>query len=268
MPPRKTVNPRKTPGKSKKSYALRILAALAFTALLSILGYFLANYILERRARFTRYPGFGISIPTDFIIFGIDVSHHQGHIAWDAVRKMREGRISVGFAFIKATEGIRLKDARFDRNWRKAGEQGVRRGAYHYFLPDKNARQQAVHFIRQVKLAGGDLPPVLDVEETRGMPPATIRKRVREWLDIVGRHYGVKPIIYASPSFYHKVLGTSFNDHRLWVAHYVRRNRPRIARDWVFWQFSESGRVNGIRSRVDFNVFSGDSAEFRKLLMP
>ena len=268
MPVRKPGNPKKTPRRHRKGLTIKILGAVAFTAMLCFLGYLLGNYILDRRARFTRYPGFGISIPTDFNIYGIDVSHHQGHIAWDAVRQMQEGRVRLGFAFIKATEGIRLKDPRFDRNWRSARQNGIRRGAYHYFLPDKSARQQATHFIQQVKLTSGDLPPVLDVEETRGMPPATVRKRVREWLDIIRKHYRVKPIIYASPSFYHRVLGTEFNDHELWVAHYVRRNQPRIGRNWSLWQFSESGRVNGIRSRVDFNVFRGDSTEFRKLLMP
>lgn len=268
MPVRKPGNPKKTPRRHRKSLAIKILGAVAFTAMLCFFGYLLRNYILDRRARFTRYPGFGISIPTDFNIYGIDVSHHQGHIAWDAVQQMQEGRVRLGFAFIKATEGIRLKDPRFDRNWRSARQNGIRRGAYHYFLPDKSARQQATHFIQQVKLTSGDLPPVLDVEETRGMPPATVRKRVREWLDIIRKHYRVKPIIYASPSFYHRVLGTEFNDHELWVAHYVRRNQPRIGRNWSLWQFSESGRVNGIRSRVDFNVFRGDSTEFRKLLMP
>lgn len=268
MPARKTRHQKKSPKSHNNRFVLKVLAALTFTAILCLLGYLLTDYILDRRARFTRYPGFGISIPTDFNIYGIDVSHHQGHIAWDAVSQMREGRIRLGFAFIKATEGIRLKDSRFDKNWRNARQNGISRGAYHYFLADKSARQQAAHFIQQVKLQRGDLPPVLDVEETRGMPAATIRKRVREWLNIVHKHYGVKPIIYASPSFYNRVLGNEFNDHELWVAHYVRRNQPRIGRNWSLWQFSESGRVNGIRSRVDFNVFRGDSTEFRKLLIP
>lgn len=268
MPARKSVKPKHTPRKQRKRKALKILAACAFTTCLGILGYLLTDYILERRARFARYPGFGISIPTHFRIYGIDVSHHQGRIAWDAVKQMHEGDIRLGFAFIKATEGVQSNDPRFERNWRNARQQGIRRGAYHYFLPDKNAKLQANHFIQLVKLSKGDLPPVLDVEETRGMPASTIKKRVREWLEIVRRHYGVKPIIYASPSFYHDVLGDDFNDYKLWVAHYVRQNQPRIGRDWVFWQFSESGRVNGIRAKVDFNVFRGDSTEFRKLLIP
>ncbi len=38
-------------------------------------------------------------------------------------------------------------------------------------------------------------------------------------------------------------------------------------REWLFWQHNEEGRVNGILSKVDFNVFYGDSADFKKLLI-
>lgn len=45
------------------------------------------------------------------------------------------------------------------------------------------------------------------------------------------------------------------------------KRKPRIYRDWHFWQHSELGRVNGIVSKVDFNVFNGDSLEFSKVLI-
>jgi lysozyme len=51
------------------------------------------------------------------------------------------------------------------------------------------------------------------------------------------------------------------------VAHYLRPDQPSIYRDWIFWQHSEAGRVDGILTHVDFNVFNGDSAEFNKLLI-
>src|SRR5215831_10697695 len=59
---------------------------------------------------------------------GIDVSHHQGHIAW--TKLPRQG---VDFAYIKATEGSDHVDKRFSINWRAAHAAGVRRGAYHFF---------------------------------------------------------------------------------------------------------------------------------------
>src|SRR3954470_16000189 len=59
---------------------------------------------------------------------GIDVSHHQGHIAW--AKLPRQG---VDFAYIKATEGADYVDRRFSINWRAAHAVGIRRGAYHFF---------------------------------------------------------------------------------------------------------------------------------------
>jgi lysozyme len=53
----------------------------------------------------------------------------------------------------------------------------------------------------------------------------------------------------------------------LWVAHYLVKDKPRIKRNWIFWQHNESGHVNGIASFVDFNVFNGDSASFEMLKM-
>jgi len=213
------------------------------------------------------FRSFGIHLPRNYAIFGIDVSRHQSVIDWDAVARMREKDVRIGFAFMKATEGVSLDDPRFQRNWRNAARTGMPRGAYHYFLPDRDAAAQAGHFIARVRLQKGDLPPVLDVEERGGMPTDKIRKRVRQWLDIVERHYGVRPVIYTNVQFYEQVLGSTFDDYPLWVAHYLRHERPRIRRHWSFWQFSERARISGIRGYVDFNAFQGDSAAFRRLLL-
>jgi lysozyme len=51
------------------------------------------------------------------------------------------------------------------------------------------------------------------------------------------------------------------------VAHYLAKNKPRVKRDWNFWQHNEAGHVNGITGFVDFNVFNGDSADFQQLLI-
>ncbi|MDE3214382.1 MAG: glycoside hydrolase family 25 protein, partial [Bacteroidota bacterium] len=71
--------------------------------------------------------------------------------------------------------------------------------------------------------------------------------------------------IYTNIDFYTRYLEESFHDYPVWIAHYLQPVKPRIDHEWVFWQHSDSGRVNGIRTPVDFNVFSGDSAAFREL---
>jgi len=173
--------------------------------------------------------------------------------------------VQIGFVFMKATEGLGNEDAFFQRNWRKAKNAGLVRGAYHFFLATKSGKEQAENFINSVTIEPGDLPPVLDVEQAYGVPPDKLRGRVEEWMETAQNYYGVMPIIYTNVEFYKQYLKDDFDRYPLWVAHYLQKERPRIY--WNFWQHSESGRVNGIFTKVDFNVFNGDSLEFRKMLV-
>jgi lysozyme len=222
---------------------------------------------LNRKSNFVRYPAFGIAIPENFSIHGIDVSKYQQIIAWDLVKEMKVKNIRVGFAFIKATEGISNTDAQYNRNWKKSKQSGIIRGAYHFFLATKDGKEQAENFIKNVKLEKGDLPPVVDVEQTYGVSKAVLQTELKEWLMTVENYYGVKPLIYTSVDFYTRNLGKDFDNYPLWAAHYYQYDEPRINRNWTLWQHSEEGRVNGILSKVDFNVFNGDSAEFKSLLV-
>lgn len=219
------------------------------------------------RPRFVHYRDFGIDIPVNYSVHGIDVSRYQNTIDWDDVKRMRIKNIAISFSFIKATEGSDDVDKKFKRNWRAAREAGVPRGAYHFFNPYRDGRSQAKNFIDKVTLQKGDLPPVLDIEQTGTLNKAVLQQRVSDWLTMVEQQYKVKPIIYTGAVFYEKYLAGKFDDYPLWVAHYLVKDKPRVRRHWSFWQHSESGRVNGIDAYVDFNVFNGDSIEFRQLLL-
>ena len=198
---------------------------------------------------------------------GIDVSHHQDNIDWDAVKAMQVKNIKIGFAFIKATEGLGRVDNAFRRNWLNAKQAGIPRGAYHFFISSKSGKAQAENFIETINLEKGDLPPVLDIETANGASVEDLQQRVKDWLDIVQQFYKVKPIIYTNVDFYENFLAGKFDDYPLWVAHYLVQDKPRIQRNWIFWQHNEKGHVNGINANVDFNVFNGDSLAFRKLLL-
>jgi len=221
----------------------------------------------EREARFALYPDFGIELPLGFTIHGIDVSGYQGNIYWPAVAQMHDQDVTIKFAFIKATEGLKDVDRQYKRNWQKAKEANITRGAYHYFLATKSGRLQAQNFIKTVELQPGDLPPVLDVEELYGIRPDSMRSRVNAWLTAVEKAYNVKPVIYTSAAFYKNFLGHDFDEYPLWVAHYFVKEQPGVDEGWYFWQHNATGRVNGIKSRVDFNVFSGDTTLFNSLLV-
>ncbi|MDR3713397.1 MAG: GH25 family lysozyme [Puia sp.] len=253
--------------KKKKNTGWKIVLFSLTASMILVSGVLLYDWWAERRARFISYEQFGIEIPVNYSIHGIDVSKYQDLIDWESVKQMKVNDMQIGFAFIKATEGLVNEDALFQRNWRKAKEAGLVRGAYHFFLATKSGKEQAENFINSVTLMSGDLPPVLDIEQAYGVPGDKLRARAKEWLQTVAAYYNTVPIVYTNVDFYKQYLKDDFDKYPLWVAHYLQKERPRIYRDWNFWQHSEGGRVNGIVTRVDFNVFNGDSADFRKLLI-
>jgi lysozyme len=185
----------------QKKQARKIVLAGVAALLLIITVWLLYQRLTYRKAKMTRYPEFGIAIPENYSIHGIDVSKYQSMIAWEEVRAMKVKNIQLGFAFIKATEGIGNTDPHFKRNWKKSKDAGVIRGAYHFFIASKDGRMQAENFIDKVELEPGDMPPVLDAEQLNGTSADQLKKEMKKWLDIVENHYGVKPVIYTNVDF-------------------------------------------------------------------
>ncbi len=248
--------------KKKNPTAIRLLVIVPLLMIFVTAGIYYLN-----KPRFVRYPAFGIDIPVNYSIHGIDVSKYQGSIDWDEVKAMKIKDVKINFSFIKATEGVDDEDRRYSRNWKEARRAGMARGAYHFFNPYRSGRQQAQNFIETVVLSKGDLPPVLDVEQVGSVTKLQLQQRIQDWLQLVEMHYKVKPIIYTGADFYTNFLAGKFDDYPLWVAHYLVKDKPRVKRLWNFWQHNEAGHVNGIDAFVDFNVFSGDSSAFEALLI-
>lgn len=115
--------------KNKKATA-KSLISLLILAGIGMVAWWLFN---REQPRFVRYPEFGIDIPANFPIHGIDVSRYQHRIDWEEVKAMQVNKVEIHFAFIKATEGIEKVDKYFSRNWRKTHDANMTRGAYHFF---------------------------------------------------------------------------------------------------------------------------------------
>ena len=172
--------------------------------------------------------GYGVCMPCNYEVHGIDISHYQGKIDWELLTHNREA---------------------------------------HYFIPKTDARKQADFFIRTVQLAKGDLPPVLDVETTGKQSPQELKTAVKTWLDRVEAHYGVKPILYTSYKFKKRYLSDSiFNAYPYWIAHYYV-DSVRYEGKWHFWQHTDVGTVPGIEEEVDLNVFNGTMEELLELTL-
>ena len=251
--------------RKKRSILRSIVVIFLSLCFVPVAIYYLIDFLV--RPRPILYPEFGIDIPQSFTIHGIDVSHYQHAIDWSNVREMQVKNIKIGFVFIKATEGIGKIDEDFRRNWLQAKEEKIPKGAYHYFIAGKSGKAQAQNFLDIVKLEKGDLPPVLDIEQANGIEVNSIKAQVKIWLNKIEQHYRTKPIIYTNIDFYNNYLNEIFDEYPFWIAHYLQPIRPRLNRKCIFWQNSEKGHVNVIRKTVDFNVFAGDSSDFKELLI-
>jgi lysozyme len=190
------------------------------------------------------------------LTFGFDVSQFQGKINWNEVDSV-DHKFPLQFVFIRATAGNNKKDIRFDENWAAAKNHHFIRGAYHYYRPNENSLEQAANFIRSVRLQKGDLPPVLDVEKfPKNQSIDSLKLGLQRWLKKVDEHYKVRPIIYTSEKYYNDFLKEDFPEYAFWVANY-NFFVENIKNDWLFWQFTEKAKLNGIEERVDVNIYNG-----------
>lgn len=205
--------------------------------------------------------------PYGHAVHGIDISRWQGHIDWNRVRGS-----GVSFAFIKSTEGADHIDPNFRRYWHEAAQARIPRGAYHYYYFCRTGAEQAQWFIRNVPREVGSLPPVLDIEWTnsktcpRRPPPSEVKREASIFMDIVGRHYGQRPIIYTTVDFYRD---NRMGDMRaeFWLRSVADHPRVRYpGQRWAFWQYTGTGIVPGIQGNVDLNAFAGTRSDWARWL--
>jgi lysozyme len=213
------------------------------------------------------------------MLFGIDVSHHQDWIDWQKVRTS-----GVRFAFIKASEGSEYIDPMFEENMRGAAESDIIAGTYHFFLPRLDPLSQARHYVKTLQELGGNrptLPPCVDIE-TPGLGKTGFNQAVKVSLEEIFRLTGRTALIYVSPGFWnsslpvpvysgYKLKGSGVDwaaEYPLWVAHYTTGWPYQVYpwAGWAFWQYSSSGKIAGISTRVDLNHFSGNASELAALV--
>ncbi|MCT2407579.1 GH25 family lysozyme [Chryseobacterium antibioticum] len=201
--------------------------------------------------------------------YGFDVSHYQNRedIKWDSL-SIGNKTIPLEFVVMRATMGNRNADKHFDEFWEKAQKHHLIRGAYHFYRADEDPVIQANNFLANVKLESGDLPPILDIEK---IPKRKTNKKLIEdlkvWCKIVEETYGEKPIIYTYYHYYKDFLKGEFDDYPLWLANYNDVPSPTPEGAWDFWQFTENGIVHGINTKVDLDIYNGNSWSLKRLTL-
>lgn len=213
------------------------------------------------------------SMPIDKVLdahieksFGVDLSEYQDKVDWEKCKEI-DGGYPIEFVLIRATVGNERADKKFHKYFQKAKEKGFIVGAYHYYRPNENSIEQAENFIKHVTLVEGDFPPVLDIEKLpRTQSIARLKVGLQRWLDKIEKHYGVKPIIYSSESYYEDFLKEDFETYPFWIANYTAFYKD-IEDEWSIWQFTENGKVDGIHGKVDVNIYNGSSVALKELLI-
>jgi len=222
-------------------------------------------------------------------IYGIDISKYQHEIGrkryainWKALRIKHLGTISkkkvngdvnfnISFIYIKSTEGGTLKNRYYSNDYVQARKHGYHVGSYHFFTTTSPVAKQAKYFLRHSYFRKGDFPPVLDVEPTHSQivrmgGTKVLLNRIVEWMKIVERRVGVKPILYVSQSFVNKYLAEApgiKNNYMVWIARYGEY-KPDVT--LIYWQLCPDGRVEGIHGEVDINVFNGYRDQFDEFI--
>jgi len=198
---------------------------------------------------------------------GVDVAAHQHPggtpIDWSKVRT--DGQ---SFAFVKATEGGDWVNPHYVEDIQAANAAGLKTGAYHYARPAGDAKTQAANFAAQVALAPGQtLPPALDIEVAEGKSAAQLEQWIEEFTSELKRLTGRTPMIYTYKYFWMGQMNNSqkFSDMPLWLAAY-QDQAPDAVGGWTklsFWQRSGSGKVAGIPTDVDMNLFNGSKQQLQ-----
>ncbi|MEJ4124643.1 glycoside hydrolase family 25 protein [Corynebacterium marquesiae] len=198
---------------------------------------------------------------------GIDVAAHQHPggtpIDWSKVRT--DGQ---SFAFVKATEGGDWVNPHYVEDIQAANAAGLKTGAYHYARPAGDAKTQAANFAAQIALAPDQtLPPALDIEVAEGKSAAQLEQWIEEFTSELKRLTGRTPMIYTYKYFWMGQMNNSqkFSDMPLWLAAY-QDQAPDAVGGWnklSFWQRSGSGKVAGIPTDVDMNLFNGSKQQLQ-----
>ena len=208
---------------------------------------------------FLMVDGFMTCTAADYMI-GIDVSSHQGVIDWKQVKEA-----GVQFVIIRlggrgyGEEGNLFRDDMAQRNYEGAKENGLLVGGYIFSqaLNEEEAVEEAQLALEMTQGWELDLPIAFDWEflhfeaRTDEMYDGPITDCAIAFCETL-KAAGVQPMLYTG--LYVKTLRLEeVLDYPMWLALYT----DTMSYDyWMsFWQYSCTGKVPGINTDVDLNIY-------------
>ena len=193
---------------------------------------------------------------------GIDVSKFQGAIDWEAV-----AADGVEFAFVRVgnrgygTEGKLMEDEMFEANVEGALQAGIKVGVYFYSqaLNEEELLEEAELVLRKIAPYKIECPVVYDVELVSGANGRMNALSAKDRTDLTLLFCetiaaaGYKPMIYYNMEMATLKLELErLEDYEKWFAYY--NQELYFPYDYEIWQYSHTGRVNGIKGEVDLNI--------------
>ena len=192
---------------------------------------------------------------------GIDVSHFQGKIDWNAV-----AADGVAFAIIRVGNrgygsGAMLEDSNFERNIKGATAAGIKVGVYYFSqaITEEEAIEEANYVLEKIAPYQVDCPIVCDLEMIAGdegradsLTPEQRTQMIKTFCDTVA-DAGYKPMIYMNLELATiRINMETLEGYDKWFAYY----NPNFyfPYDYKVWQYSESGTVAGVPEPVDMNI--------------
>ncbi|MBP3892345.1 MAG: hypothetical protein J6D29_09230 [Solobacterium sp.] len=209
--------------------------------------------LISRNGSYYSYPG---------ATLGIDVSVHQGVINWQAVRNA-----GVEFVFIRVgyrgyTAGGIYKDNNFEDNYWGAKNAGLKVGVYFFSqaINTQEAIDEANFVLENIRGKNIDLEVVYDLEEVESSLGRANNLTKEDWTNQamefshVIKSNGFEPMVYTNLYWARKYfdLNTVMN-YPIWLAQY--NTIPTFPYQFKYWQYSSSGRINGISGNVDMNLW-------------
>ena len=99
---------------------------------------------------------------------------------------------------------------------------------------------------------------MIDIETKSGMGTEEFCDSLFKFLDMVEKAYRQKPLLYTFANFYNHYLLGNVNGYKLMIAQYTKRE-PELSddRDFIMWQYTGKGSINGVNGFVDKSRFMG-----------
>lgn len=203
---------------------------------------------------------------------GIDVSTYQGDIEWDKVAAAGVKFVFIRLGYRGYESGLLVKDDKFEQNITGALQNGIAVGVY--FVTQAVSVDEAVEEARfvmdTIRPYNVTWPIVLDIEDAASVTARTTNLTQQERTDHAIafcetiQSGGYRPMLYCNIRWFIEKLDiTRIAEYDKWFAQYFRK--PFFPYAFQVWQYSSSGRIDGINGNVDYNISFVDYADLREV---